>query len=195
MSRYGWDSGSRAMSPFGHLQHLPQISHQQIACRLCDQIFMSSRALINHLESHMTEGGAISTRKPEINFISHHREGNNTLPIDQFQPTNLALPTPPQDIRSSRYSPATPARTTYGSGGRFGVLSPQLQLAGSNYMFTVRQTVPPVRRPAKHRSTMKQLPRDFIKPYIDQLDKPIPETVELMESDDDEKNFDLTLKL
>ena len=196
MSRYGWDSGSRNMYRFDHVQHRPQ-NPPQIACRLCDQIFMSSRALINHLESHMTEDGTISaTRQQETNLISPQREGN--VSINQFQ-SNLALLTPLQEIRPSIqncYSlvqnTAVPARNHI-STAQFDVPSPQLQLAWSNYMLIKPQPIPSV-QPAKQ-TVIKQLPSDFIKPYIDQLDKPIPEIVDLIKSDNDEKKLDLTLKL
>ena len=56
------------------------------------------------------------------------------------------------------------------------------------------QPIPSVQQ-AKQRVVIKQLPSDIIKPYIDQLDKPIPGIVELIESDDHKKKLDLTLKL
>ena len=40
-----------------------------------------------------------------------------------------------------------------------------------------------------------QLPRNSVKPYIDQLDKPILEIVEVVENDKESKKVDLTLKL
>ena len=143
---------------------------------------------MHHLESHMTEDGTVSTRLPEINVLSHGREGNDS--INQLPP-NHAFPTLMKEIRPSvqnYYSPAVQAGNHISGAGRFDFPSPKLPMSRSNYPL-----IPSV-QPAKQRVT-KQLRDDFIKPYIDLLDKPIPKTVEFIERDDDEKKLDLTLKL
>ena len=184
MFRYDSDSGSRNMSRFGVVQHVPQ-SPPQIACRLCNQMFMGNRALVYHLESHMTEDGNISTRQQEIKFISHHRERNDSS-THQLQ-SNFAIRPSIQNCYSPVQNPAPAGHHV--PTVRFDVPSPQLQSS------RIRPQPTPSVQPAKQRM-IEQVRSDFIKSYIDQLDKPIQETVELIALDyDDEKKLELTLRL
>ena len=188
----GWNSSFRNMPRFSHVKQRPS---PQIACRVCDRIFMSSRALVNHLESHMAEDGSISTTQ-QINFIPHQREGY--VSVNQFQ-SNLSFQTLLQEtrlsIRNSNslvQNPAGTGKNPIISATQFDVSSLQLQFARSNHSF--RPQLLPSLKQASQRVIEQHL-SEFTKPYIDLLDKPIPEIVELVESDDVGKKVDLTLKL
>lgn len=181
MFRYDSDSGSGNMSSFGFIQHWPP-GPRQVACRLCNRIFLDGRALVHHLQSHMAEDGSISARQPEMKFRSHQRYGNDSS--NQIQ-SNFLLPAPVQEFRPSirnlyspAQNPAIPARHYVSGAARFDVRPPR---------------TPSV--PAAMDIMIEQVGIDFIKPYIDQLDKPILDTVELVAIDDDEKKLELTLKL
>lgn len=180
MSKYNWALASRSTS---HVQHMP-LNPPQIACRLCDQIFVGSRALMHHLESHMTENNGIVPKRQQQQIRSHQREGNDSI---------LSLPIPAQELRRPPAQNPAVAAGNHISAARFDIPPPQLPISRSNYPLIRPRPLPSV-QPAKQRVTTNLFHCDFIKPYIDLLDKPIPQIVELMESDDDEK-LDLTLKL
>ncbi|GLT71423.1 hypothetical protein SLA2020_434410 [Shorea laevis] len=94
--QHGWNVRPRNMhGSTNHARH--QHDHQQpfynptqIACRICDHVFMSTQALINHIESHMVEEETAAS-------IRQHR--TNRLPASQrdlfancLQPSFATLP-------------------------------------------------------------------------------------------------------
>ena len=154
-----WNSSYGNMPRFSHVRQRPSPQSPQIACRVCDRIFMSSRALIDHLAYHMAEDESISTRQQEINLIAHQRECY--VSVNQFQ-SNLCLLTSLQETQPSIQNSYSLVQNPTGTVGnhisttQFDVLSPQLQLARRNYSFRP-QLMPSVQQ-AQQR-VVDQLPR------------------------------------
>ncbi|KAJ4833013.1 hypothetical protein Tsubulata_001692 [Turnera subulata] len=87
MAGYGWSS-RRGTGSGG--QRRPQVP-SQIACRVCDRVFMSTQALIDHIESHI--GGddlASKRRRLGLNLMSSSQ--NEPFPMNPFK-FNLTSPT------------------------------------------------------------------------------------------------------
>lgn len=204
MAEYGWNMSHRNMhglNPGGQRPYSPT----RIACRLCDHVFLSTQALINHIESHMREeesarrqhrtSGLPSTRDP---FVM-----NSFLPVNYIAlpaPTGVTLP-----ILENRLPPAGPVasseRHVLLGVDRIVASRPTLPpqsppMARNNFSLAPRSIVPASPRQAE------QPPKDCTKPYLNQLDHPIMAVVDITGSSDDHNtkssldiNLDLALKL
>lgn len=68
----------------------------QIACRVCDSVFLSTKALIDHLDSHIVDDEAATARIRQHLRISHlmssQRSNPFTNPRIQPNPETTALP-------------------------------------------------------------------------------------------------------
>lgn len=100
---YGWtlrQGHVQGLNP-SQQQQLSSHGRMQIACRLCDRVFLSTESLINHIESHMAEDEAASKTRQlqQTNFVSSQRDMFATNP---FQPAAFPSPTPPARSTSQK---------------------------------------------------------------------------------------------
>ncbi|KAH7573215.1 hypothetical protein ACOSP7_006716 [Xanthoceras sorbifolium] len=89
MAGYGWNMHHN----LNHSRKRPYLS-PQIACRICDQVFMSTEALINHIETHMMEDESVFRRQHEINLMLSQRDRHFMAHPNPYQPNIFSTPTP-----------------------------------------------------------------------------------------------------
>jgi hypothetical protein len=182
-------------------------SPTQIACRLCDNVFMSTQALINHIESHMGEEEATSRMQHRTNRLPIPSQRD--ICANPFQP-NFALPIPPRETQQLFEN-------------RLPVMQPlappeRHPFYGLNRMIVPRPTLPPLVSPMARnnfavppqfilsaeqaqRRMVEEPSGDCTKPYLNQLDHPIMKLVDVTDSNDDNNSIsglnklDLALKL
>ncbi|TXG72342.1 hypothetical protein EZV62_000921 [Acer yangbiense] len=58
----------------------------QIVCRFCPQVFMSTQALIHHIDTHIIENHVVSRRKHEKNLMLSQRDNNILDNPSPYQP-------------------------------------------------------------------------------------------------------------
>ncbi|TXG72339.1 hypothetical protein EZV62_000918 [Acer yangbiense] len=66
----------------------------QIACRFCDQVFMSPQALIHHIDSHIIEDVVVAGRQHEMNLMLSQRDHHLLINPSPYQP-NFPMATTP----------------------------------------------------------------------------------------------------
>ncbi|KAJ4722737.1 hypothetical protein OWV82_006185 [Melia azedarach] len=190
-------------------------TQSQIACRICDQVFLSTQDLINHIETHMVgdETAAASRRQQRDQLPCANP---NTLSQSNFPPQPLMQPAIPNVFMSQPLSerrspvafhnpnlrgviwdmfPCLPVQPISSSGIGLQGLCPQrpVHFTGSGGQLLVPQ------RPVLEARTSSN---DFTKPLIDQLQKGLPDVVQPVEEQDynmvynaEMHGLDLTLKL
>ncbi|KAB8495643.1 hypothetical protein FH972_025385 [Carpinus fangiana] len=209
MAEHGWNLRHRINMQHGSTNHIarqePFQSPTQIACRLCDQVFMSTQALINHIESHMAEEEstaasrsrqhrATTTRLPsqrdllfncsQPNFATHPE---NRLPLVQ-RPSQPSERHPFLCVHRSFAPPPPPTLLPQVSPmARFSSHAPQLILSSPQGQRRVLAPEEPL--------------GDCTKPYLDQLEHPIMVVVQAADRNDENSGIfglnklDLALKL
>ncbi|OAY55555.1 hypothetical protein MANES_03G163100v8 [Manihot esculenta] len=190
MAGYGWNLNLCPKRPY---------APPPIACRICNHVFMSSQALIEHIESHMADEDP-NSRRPQ-NLISCQRNPfanpssqaslPPTLPFtpnsysqlaSNFQERNPIFSSSPQMIVSMR--PTS---------------QPQISLMGVRNSWSHQVPFPPQLQ--RKMMMMEDPPScDFTKPLLQQLEKPFPYKIELKGINDNRNSsdldmLDLTLKL
>lgn len=185
-----------------HELHEPFYNPTQIACRLCDHVFMSTQALINHIESHMAEEETTtaSRRQHRTNRMPSQRDlfANSLQPSFATLPENmlpLVQPLPPPErhpfLGVNRSTFALPAPT---------LLSPQVSLMARNSFSHAPQFILSAPQ-GQRRSVAEEPPSDCTRPYLDQLELPIMAIVQASDRNDENNGFsglnklDLALKL
>ncbi|KAF3456759.1 hypothetical protein FNV43_RR01413 [Rhamnella rubrinervis] len=108
---YGWSlrqGNVQGLNP-SQQQQLSAHGRMQIACRLCDRVFLSTQSLIDHIETHMVEDEAASKTRQlqQTNFISSQRDMFATNP---FRSTAFPSPTPRPPSMSHKTRPFFPVR-------------------------------------------------------------------------------------
>ncbi|KAG6727003.1 hypothetical protein I3843_02G096000 [Carya illinoinensis] len=188
---------------------------QNIACRLCNHVFVSTRALINHIESHMVEAdsAASRTRRALQQIITNRLPSQrDNLIVNSFMPNYFAtcFPTPSRGTRPffvNRLRPRPPP------------VQPSAPRAQERYMITNRIvaarpfrppllvspmarnidgfSLAPVRfvpaaaaaaAPQAQTTTNAEEEPPTTRPFLNQLDHPIMAMVEVIEIEDDDNN-------
>ncbi|KAL9390047.1 hypothetical protein Peur_018652 [Populus x canadensis] len=205
MAGFGWSLRH------GHGSKRP-LPPSQIACRICDHVFSSTQALIDHIESHTFEEQTASRRQNGLNLFS----SSHTEPF--ASPFSFSLSTP---TRRPQTGPL--GRNRYGFSSlteRDPVFSdrrtPQNLVSGAK-PFTPRAQLSWVPRNNKYTSVGSQHvpltfpaqpkvidePHDigFTKPFLQQLERPFSSKARFQESKGHHRSkshvetLDLTLKL
>ncbi|KAJ6430223.1 hypothetical protein OIU84_021599 [Salix udensis] len=155
----------------------------QIACRLCDHVFASVQALIDHTESHMIENVEAARWKNGPSFSSSRADltANPLISFGPSTPTRLTQTGTPQNIASAQ-----------------PVSTPQSQLsllartsknpAGSQQVPLTSPTVQP---------RVVEEPRDIdrTRPFLQQLERPFSSGGSHGKKRSNAETLDLTLKL
>jgi hypothetical protein len=186
-------------------RHEPFHSPTQIACRLCDNVFLSTQALINHIESHMAEEESTAasrsrqhrtttTRLPSQRDLLFNCSQPNfaTLPENRLP---LVQPSPAPERHPflcvhRSFAPQLPPPTLLpqvSPMARFSSHAPQLILSGPQ---------------GQRRILVPEEPLgDCTKPYLNQLEHPIMAVVQVADRNDENSGIsglnklDLALKL
>ncbi|KAL1367995.1 hypothetical protein AAHE18_02G088500 [Arachis hypogaea] len=160
----------------------------QISCILCNQTFMSTRALMTHIESHIAhEKVVLQNLITSPNYNVNSQIGQS---FQRFHP-NIPMPMPKQETinfaNDSKFN-QTPQKIS----SLFGVG----QIGSSSSSHSIRQIMFPPQPPNQQLFQWKpqENPNDGTKAYIKILEKPIKKIdfVDLVAMDDD--NLDV-LKL
>lgn len=205
MAEHGWNLRHRNMQHglTNHARH-DQPFHNptsQIACRLCDHVFLSTQALINHIESHIAEEESTAASRSRQHRATSRLPSQRDLLFNCSQPNFATLPEnrlplvqPPAAAAERHpflcvhrtFAPPTPTLLpqVYPMG-RFSSHAPQLILSG----------------PQGQRRAAEEPPGDCTKPYLDQLEHPIMAIVQVADRNDENNGIsglnklDLALKL
>lgn len=209
MAGFGWNmrQGSNNMHD--------QKDSTQIACRICDQVFLSTQALINHIETHMVhDETAAAAATGTVRSYHHQNDQLNSIMLPprtnpllrlpanptNFQNNNLPIPRP--SISEARYDPSLfqndlknyfpipPAKFTRLTMRRMhGPQLPRNGHFGQEPGHQIQQQL----------SSSSTTDHDFTKPLLDQLQK---QQIVDVERDDEGSNrvyeserLDLNLKL
>ncbi|KDP40350.1 hypothetical protein JCGZ_02348 [Jatropha curcas] len=207
MAGYGWSMPKR-----------PYNSPPQIACRICNHVFMSTQALIDHIESHMTEEDSAARRQlplpppplmqpsppAGLNFISCHRRANSLTQLNlsspthplPFNPNAYNLPCNFQERNSSTNPMFSATPQMFSSRPTFQSPLSSMATKNSNY------TMPFSLATSKKKLTMaEQASGDCTKPFLQQLEKPLTPYKNEFKGIHNNRNrsdldmLDLTLKL
>lgn len=198
MAGYGWNLRHGRQQ----LPHNPS----QIACRLCNQVFLSTQALINHIETHMVEDHEAASRKQQqqkTNFMSTQRD---LFAVNQFRPSfpSLTPTTTPLSSSALKTQPFFPVQFS-SPLERNPVPKVVPQFVNSQPPILPPPTPPPVSPMMRNNMTpamsLVQQPMQqqrvgiedgfYTKPFLCLLERPIPKST-------DKPNvivLDLTLKL
>lgn len=174
---------------------MPHNNPDQVGCRLCNQVFMGTQALIAHIESHIAheEIAIRSLNSPNhINSqkgqVSHRFPPTLPMPMPLQETINFAnskiFQSPPQPTRMPQ-----PRRNPFFSVAHVGSSQPIRQM-----LFPPQLPIPQAQwKPEEY-------PNDGTKAYIKQLEKPIKKIdfIDLVGMDDDNSDvqtLNLALKL
>jgi hypothetical protein len=178
-----------------HERHEPFYNPTQIACRLCDHVFLSTHALISHIESHMAEEE--TTTAPRRQHRTNRMPPQRDLFANSLQPSFATLPEnrlprperhPFLGVNPSTFALPPPT-----------LLSPQVSLMARNCFSHAPQFM--LSAPQGQRRVADEPPSDCTKPYLDQLEQPIMAIVQASDRNDENNGFsglnklDLALKL
>ncbi|KAJ1422415.1 Zinc finger C2H2-type [Sesbania bispinosa] len=178
----------------------------QTACRLCNQGFINTQALITHIESHIEHEEAAIRRlynsALDINshkqVVSHHFPSSSQVPketqniteciFSQSSPQPLTMPQPKRNpfFSPSQICSSQPVRQMQ--------LLPQVLSSAGNEVAGIAELSTPQ---FYQRKLAEESPKHATKAYIMQLEKPIKKT-DLVNIDDDKsevQTLDLALKL
>lgn len=192
--------GSTNHARHQHDHQQPFYNSTQIACRICDHVFMSTQALINHIESHMVEEETAAS-------IRQHR--TNRLPASQrdlfancLQPSFATLPE-----NGLLLPPPLPERHPFlGVNRTFappptGLLPPQVSPMARNYTNFSNSPQLILSAPQGQSRVAEAPPSDCTRPYLDLLEQPIKAMVQVSGRNDENNGIsglnrlDLALKL
>ncbi|GLU08189.1 hypothetical protein SLE2022_251130 [Rubroshorea leprosula] len=189
---------------------LPSVPNQ-IACRICNQVFTSTQGLITHIESHMIQDETIAAaRRQQLDpsrLFSSHRDlfSNPYNNIPSFSPqqfdnfgrhyhhVQLPMQYPsyppllPQDPNPLSILPSSQLSLYNRNNHHFSLPQPQFLPAVAPYAgYQGRQ----------QRTTMQHSPsNDHTKPFLVQLENMREPEYDKGRSDFDAVSLDLTLKL
>lgn len=207
MAGFGWDMRRGNVHELidNHARRcpFPAIQQQQIACRICNKVFLSTHSLINHIETHMVNNETPAARGQNelINqFVTNPNFYNNFTLQNPLPPTqspihsgriaqeiirNPFLFPNPQSLRNNqRPWPVTPTNLP----GKNLVFGPQL-LPRSVFRHQAVQI----------QQQLSSTSSDyFTKPLIDQLQRKIPAIERYVDGNNrvlGSEMLDLTLKL
>ena len=192
-------------------------NRKQIACRLCNRVFQNTQALITHIESHIVEEEMMALRRQnqqlqtnQPNSLINPSQRNLFLPIP-FRPASSLLSReigPPQILPavqrpsviqvSQRNTPPVP---TSGSPSIVNAYYHIIHNNSNKNFYQPPNTPAQVCSSAKNagkqpRTEEEELdPNDFTRPFLRQLDRPIPIPITRLEDIEKEKGVDLTLRL
>ncbi|KAK4538929.1 hypothetical protein RGQ29_032157 [Quercus rubra] len=183
MGEYRWNMRHGNMHEFNNSQRHHPYMPTQIACRICNRVFVSTQALINHIESHMVNEEALCPNPLRPNF---------------------ALSIPPREtpqLFENRLAPvqpiALPERHHFYGGSRF--IAPQPNLLPLLPPMPMNKFALPPQMMLSAEQTQRRMveepPSDCTRPFIDQLDHPIVLSIQAADSNNDDDKLDLTLKL
>ncbi|CAK9329203.1 unnamed protein product [Citrullus colocynthis] len=188
-------SAAAAMAEFGrgtaadlhHPRPLPIPGSPLVACRICDAVFSSSQALINHIGAHVSDEGATSA-------AASRRQNQQRSQTHRFPPGPPFL-TPPRAsalFLPSRFS----APNSLGFDAAESLWPNQLSPFARSLF---REAPPPVGRYFTNLIVTEEAVGDCTKPYINQLEKCLPKVGDGGEEDNGRQLYfsklDLTLKL
>ncbi|KAJ1391821.1 Zinc finger C2H2-type [Sesbania bispinosa] len=144
----------------------------QSACRLCNQAFINTQALITHIESHMEhEKAAIRRLYNSPQDINSHKQ----VVFDHF-PSSFQFPKETQNITEGRFFQSSPQPLTMPQPG----INPffRNEVAGITELSTPQ---------FYQRKLAEESPKHATKAYIMQLEKPIKkiDSIDLVNIDDD----------
>lgn len=188
------------MHEFNNSQRHHPYMPTQIACRICNRVFVSTQALINHIESHMVNEESNSRLQHRANRIT---PSQRALCANPLRP-NFALSIPPREtpqLFENRLAPvqpiAPPERHLFYGGSRF--IAPQPNLLPLLPPMPMNKFALPPQMMLSAEQTQRRMveepPSDCTRPFIDQLDHPIVLSIEAADSNNDDDKLDLTLKL
>ncbi|WCJ24066.1 hypothetical protein M5689_006052 [Euphorbia peplus] len=191
MARYGWNLNNVSRRTYG--------GQPQIACRICNNVFMSTQALIDHIETHMSidHDPRISSfsgpRRPQPP-LSLNNVSNGTLSLLTGQrintnTNNFNFPIPsPNMPMNMPYNPSVySSLASYNQDRNFmfnpnppqiippqpapNMYSPYMAMR-NNYAFG-SQFFPNFPFQAPRKFNTENMNRDATKPFLQQLEKPI----------------------
>ncbi|KAM1067133.1 hypothetical protein FF1_022423 [Malus domestica] len=209
MSRYNWNL--RQGNMLGSSDPAPPRATDltQIACRLCDRVFMSTQALISHIDSHMGDGDRTTGRLRQLNNLPNN--------INAFISSNA--PTRPVPIFPLT-NPFHQRSLFHGANNQIGFTTPPLPPPQPHYQLPCAQQpqVPHYSLPrnpnvnsgaaASHYMMMpygnqmahvvrEENYSDCTRPFLSQLERPIPSINFGLDASGNAKSdhLDLALKL
>lgn len=170
----------------------------QIACRVCDSVFLSTKALIDHLDSHIVDDEAATARIRHHLQISHLMSSQRSNPIMSIQlnPEATALPFQPSpqiqhqqaffNHNQQFYSPDQAQPVPYIQRDPFNAVPPPYSNPNSypnlhaysslgrnlNRRFGAPSMVPSSQKTTLHMAAM-EYPGDCTRPFLSQLEYPI----------------------
>ncbi|CAB4261803.1 unnamed protein product [Prunus armeniaca] len=178
----------------------------EIACRICDRVFMSTQALINHIESHIVDDGLTASRLRQLT-----QQTNTNPPIRSNPVFPLSNPfnqrNPFHDVHNNQIGFAPPPPHHQYPYPPQQQLSPYALprnvnvnvnqgVVGSHYMVmqSANETA------ARMASEEDDLSSDCTMPLLSQLDRPLPPVNYELDrrgniGEASSDNLDLTLKL
>ncbi|CAK7327271.1 unnamed protein product [Dovyalis caffra] len=204
MAGFGWNwrhgtHGSKRPLPPSH-----------IACRICDHVFMSTQALIDHIESHMVEDDTASRRQNGPNPFSSSRTDpfSNPFSFSLSTPTRFSQTGP---LGRNRYNflSLTERNPIFGASTPQNLvpaqpITPQAHpwLARNNKYSNMRSQHVPLTFPTQPKVIEEPPNIDCTRPFLQQLERPFSYSkLGFQESNGKHKNrsdlgtLDLSLKL
>lgn len=191
---------STAQGTAADLHHLrpltiPGGSGPLVACRICDAVFSSSQALINHIGAHVADDGAAAAVAAAAASRRHNQQRSQ---MHRFPPGPpfLAQPRATALFLPSRFS----APNSLGFDAAESLWPNQLSPFARNvFREGPPPCAPPVGQYLPNWSEAEEAAGDCTRPYINQLEKCIPKVADGAEEDDARQLYfcklDLTLKL
>lgn len=180
--------GRATAADLHHLRPLPIPGSPLVACRICDAVFSSSQALINHIGAHVSDESASSAAASRRQ--SQQRSQTHRLPPGPPRATAMFLP--------SRYS-VPPNSLGFDAAESLwpNQLSP---FARSLFREGPPSYPPPVGQYLTNWNAAEEASGDCTKPYINQLEKCLPKVGGGGGEEDDGRQLyfsklDLTLRL
>ncbi|KAF9677735.1 hypothetical protein SADUNF_Sadunf08G0138300 [Salix dunnii] len=176
----------------------------QIACRICDHVFTSVQALIDHTESHMIEDVEPARWKNGLKFSSRADPIANPFSFGPPTPTRL----PPTGFlghnrfnflslteRNLAFSPSSTPQNI-ASAQPVSTQQSQLSLLARNRKYTAGSQHVPFTLPTVQPKVIEE-PHDIARtrPFLQQLERPFSPGVNHGKNRSYAETLDLTLKL
>ncbi|XP_048332681.2 formin-like protein 2 [Ziziphus jujuba] len=221
MAGYGWNLRHGNVQGLNRgRQQLPH-NPSQIACRLCDQVFLSTQALINHIETHMVEDEAKAAsrrqqkqqeeQQQQTNFMSTQRDLFAVNPFRPAFPSPTPVPTlPPSTLKAQTFFPvqfSSPLPIVPQIVNSQPLILPpptpppvsplmrnNMMTVGTPVMTPIMTFVPPPMQQRRSVAIEEINASDYTKPLLSLLERPIQKPSEVVEKANGIV-LDLTLKL
>ncbi|KAB5545117.1 hypothetical protein DKX38_013229 [Salix brachista] len=201
MAGFGWNL-RRGSTLGSKTPSLPS----QIACRLCDHVFTSVQALIDHTESHMIENVEAARWKDGLSFSSS-RADPTANPLISFGPSTPTRLTQTGFLGHNRFNflslternlAFSPSSTPQNIASAQPVSTPQSQLSllARTSKYTAGSQHAPLTLPTVQPRVVEE-PHDIdrTRPFLQQLERPFSSGGSHGKNRSNAETLDLTLKL